>query len=269
MSFWAESFSFNGQSCTDYDLMLYELGNGDSEETEFASTTAISDDFVGGRWRPLFYGVKYQNKLTFEMTFGVNQCRLDQEQYLSRDEIDAIATWLTRVEQYCWLTIDQDDMADYRYKCMISGIRLVSYGKIPYALRVTVTCDSPFAYHLPEEKTVSIRGSTSIVLNNKSSANGYYYPKIEYTRTSTGYSTFSVSVSGDNGRTFTINNIPNSITQISIDCENCIITDNQDINLYDKCNYLWPRLLPGNNTITFYGYGTVKITCEFPANIGG
>lgn len=269
MSFWAETFTFNSRSCTDFELMLYDIGDNGSEESEFASTVTVQEDTISGRWRPLFYGVKYQNKLTFELTFGVDQCRLDEERYLSRSEIDAIATWLTGHDEYHWLTIDQEDMEDIRYKCMITGLKLTSYGKLPFALQATVTCDSPYAYRTPFEQNYIVNGTASFTIDNMSALNGYFYPKVSYQRTSKSTNTLILENVTDGNRKFIINNIPNAVNRIDIDNDVCVITNDQDLNLYGGCNYKWLRLKPGNNVLNITANGTVTLLCEFPINVGG
>ena len=268
MSFWGETFTFNDVPCTDFDLMLYDIGDNGNDESDFASPVMIVDDTIGSNWKPHFYGVKFQNKLTFEMTFGVNQCRLDSGQHLTRSEIDSIASWLTRQDKYCKLTIDQEDMADYYYKCIITDLKLVDYGHMPLAFKATVTCDSPYAYHAPIEETFTLNGPTQIQIDCQSSANGFYYPKFEYTRTQLNISSFSIQNYTTQDPRFSLSAIPISVTTINIDGEHCLLTNNQDINLYGNCNYQWPRLVPGINNIVATGYGTLKITCEYPANIG-
>lgn len=267
MSFWAETFTFNGTSCQNYDLMLYDIGGDDSNDPEFASVVTVTDEWVGSRWRPYFYGSKFQNKLTFDLVFGVNECRIDQGEYLTRSEIDAIATWLTGHDEYHWLTIDQEDLEGIRYRCMVTGLKTVSYGRIPWALQATVTCDGPFAYRTPTSVTYNSTGSRQIQFENKSSLNGYYYPVIRFDRRSG--TSFSIENVTDGGRTFTMSNIPTSITTIQVDNDSCVITDDQDINLYGNCNYNWLRLKKGMNTLNLTGNGVFTFECEFPVNTGG
>ena len=183
MAFWGRTFVFDGIPCEAYDLMMYDVGDSGDEDAELASTATIDEETVGHRRKPYFYGVKYENKLTFEIVFGVNQRRLDAGKYLDRYEIDAIAGWLTGHDGYKWLEIEQPDARLIRYNCMITGLSLIQYGKVQWALRAEVTCDGPYAYKHPEETSYTVNGETNVTFYNESKINGYYMPDIEITQT--------------------------------------------------------------------------------------
>lgn len=259
---------FNGVPCEDFDLMLYDVGNIGQENGEFASVVSIVEEELATKWKPIFYGVKFDNKLEFEMVFGVNQERLDDGSFLDRYELDAVASWLTGLDGYRWLSIVQEDMTQVRYKCYISSLEIIDYGMIPWALRATITCDSPFAYLSPHIYTFNVSGTTdNIYIMNESSLNGYYYPTIKYNRT--GGNSLSITNKSDKDYTFAITGIPSSVNQISVNNENGVIENNADLNLYDGFNFNFFRLKRGLNQLTISGTGTIQIICEFPVNVGG
>ena len=127
MAFWGKAFVFNDFPCEEFGLMLYDIGNETQGEGTFASTVSIVEEVVGARWKPWFYGVRYEKKLQMDIIFGVDERRLDKEKYLDRYEIDEIASWLTGHDKYLWLEIEQEDMEYVRYHCMISELSIVSY----------------------------------------------------------------------------------------------------------------------------------------------
>lgn len=267
MAFWGKTFVFNDISCEAFDLMLYDIGNDTQGEGTFASTVSIIEDVVGNRWKPWFYGVKYEKKLEFEIVFGVNTERIDRGKYLARFEIDEIASWLTGHDKYMWFAIDQEDMAHVHYRCIITDLSLVSYGNIPWAMKATITCDSPYAYLYPQEFSYEINGTKEIEFPNGSSHNGYYMPILDIT--TTGGGTISITNKTDNDRTFELKDMPASITNIRVNNDTCVITNNADLNLYPYCNCKFFRLVRGYNTLSVTGNCTLKILCEFPANTGG
>lgn len=267
MSATGETFSFNGKSCEDYQLMIYDIGGDDSGDSTFASVVSITEETVASRWKPYFYGTQFQEKLSFSFTFGVNQCRIDDGEYLTKAEIDDIATWLTGHDKYMWLEIDSDDMENIRYHCMITELKLVEFGHIPWAFEATVTCDSPFAYRTPGSQSFAINGTRQIVFNNLSSLNGYYYPEIHFDISSGGG--FSIENMTDGGRTLTFADLPGSVHRVNVFNDSCVVTNDQDLNIYDKCNYNWLRFKRGENTLNVVGNGTLTINYEFPVNIGG
>ena len=268
MAFWGKSFIFDGYPCEDFDLMIYDIGSSAQGASEFASTASIVDESLPSKWKPIFYGVKFDSKLCFTIVFGVNQHRIDDQNYLDRYEIDTIATWLTGHQQYKWLAVEQDDMTFVRYKCIFTSLECVEYGRIPWAMKAEVTCDSPYAYMYPHEYQYTLNGTAkSITFFNESSINGYYRPIIEYSTSSGG--NLEIINNTDNGRIFKFTGLSSASQQITIDNENCVITSSADTNIYDKFNYNFFRLKRGYNQLQITGNGTLKILCEFPINVGG
>lgn len=298
MAFWGHSFTFDGRPCEDYDLMMYDIGGNSQDEANFASSGNIIEDVVGVRWRPYFYGVQFENKLEFEITFGVNMDRLDHKEHLSRSEISEIASWLTGHTQYKWLEIEQEDLEYIRYKCMITDLSIVSYGNIPYTFRAKITCDSPYAYKREQEYQYNITGTTQMSIYNESCLNVPYYPivvfepsidsiqeassigdlsshsigEMKHIRIGSLASgqgeaiSFSIKNNTDSGRTFQIDNMPGSISSVLIDNDHGIISNNMDLNIYPMCNFRFFRLIKGMNELEVTGNGILRIICEYPVN---
>lgn len=243
MAFWATSFVYNDVPCDDFDLMLYDINGEEQSSGVFASNVTMVENQLPRQWRPRVYGIKREGKLEFDIVFGVNQYRLDNNMPLSRYELDAIASWLTGHDGYKWLSIAQEDMAYVRYKCIISKLEIIEYGTIPWALKATVTCDSPYAYMTRHEFTYTISGTDVISFLNESSHNGYYMPKIEYYPSAAG--NFSIVNQTDDGREFKFTNIPGSVEELYIDNENCVITNSANLNLYPNFNFKFFRLKRG------------------------
>lgn len=267
MAFWGNSFIFNDIPCEDYDLMLYDVGNDTQSTGKFASGVSIVEETLPSKYKPLFYGVKFDKKLNFDMVFGVNERRLDSEKYLDRYELEAIAFWLTGHDKYMWLEIEQKDLEYIRYRCIITELEIVEYGNIPWALKASVTCDSPYAYLYPQTFEYNILGTKTIDFYNEGSHNGYYLPQIEISSLIGG--SFSIVNISDNNRTFSFRNVPASVTKIMVDNDRCIITNNQGLNIYPYFNFNFLRLVKGENRLQINGTGKLKIICEFPVNVGG
>lgn len=267
MAFWGKSFVFNGYPCEAFDLMLYDVGSDAQGAGQFASVVTVIEENLPSKWKPVFYGTKLEGKLQFDIVFGVNEERLDSNNYLDRYEMDAIASWLTGHDRYMWLEIEQEDMDHVRYRCMITGLVMVEYGNIPWAMKATVSCDGPYAYMTPHEYEYELNGTHTIEFYNEGSHNGYYKPVIQYT-SSDGGDLEIVNLTDDN-RTFKFTGIPAAAVTVNIDNENCVITNSADLNLYPYFNYKFFRLRRGYNILQITGYGTLKIICEFPVNVGG
>lgn len=266
MSYFGRAFMFDSVPCEAYDLMLYDIGN-DDDDISVPSIGEIVDETVGDQWKPYFYGVKPADKLEFNIVFGVSETRLDEGKFLDRYEVAAVSTWLTGHKEYKWLFIDQPDMRPFGYRCMIKDMNIVQYGKVPWALKAHVICDSPYAYLEEMQTGITVSGTKQIEFFNASSLNDFYYPRITFMRTSG--TAFSVKNAQDNNRGPSFTDIPSSVTSISIDNEHGVITNNQGINLYDRFNFQFLRLARGYNNLTIKGNGSLDIICEFPVNVGG
>lgn len=267
MSFYGCHFSFDGMPCTEYGLMLYDFGVTSSGDGVLSSEITISEDRISRRYSPLHYGVVTNKPLEFSMTFGADIDAIDSDVYLDRPDLEAIAVWLTGHKTYKWLEITQPDMETVRYKCFITNLRYVDFGKLPWGITCTVICDSPFAYLYPEVYTYNIGDQLSLTFYNKSSYRGYYKPKLIIEPTDGG--TFSIQNNSDGGRIIQFTDLPAVVSKITIDNENEIISCDEIANLYPYFNFNFFRLIRGNNQLVINGSGKLQIVCEFPVNIGG
>lgn len=265
MSFYGCQFSFDGIPCLEYGLMVYDFGST-NEDGKFTSPVEIQEDRTAKRYSSLHYGATQNKPLTFSFTFGADMNAIDKNEHLSRWDMDVIARWLTGHDEYKYLEITQPDMESVRYKCIISDLEYITYGKIPWAFTCQVTCDSPFAYTYPETMSLSIDGNIAAALECRAACK-YYFPKI-IINMKNGNS-FSIINHSDGDRVFKFENIPSAVKTITVDNENEIITNSASLNLYDKFNFNFLRLVRGYNHLEFVGSADVCFECEFPINIGG
>ena len=63
MAFLGNYFVFNDIPCDDYDLMLYDVGSTAQSSGNFASGVSIIEETLPSRYKPHFYGVKFDKKL--------------------------------------------------------------------------------------------------------------------------------------------------------------------------------------------------------------
>lgn len=269
MSFWGYEFLFDGKSCREFGLMVYDIDSNTQGDISFPSAGTIHEERIAGRTTSLFYGLEQNEALTFRLVFGVNLGSIHAHSSLDRWDIASIASWLTGHTEYKWLEIAQPDMETVRYRCLISELETISYNGEPWAFSCTVSCDSPFGYTYPYSYVIA--SGQTYCLRSKSSYNGYYRPKMRLTTTSgSGNKSFSIVNQSDGGRTFSFTGLPAAIKEIEIDNENQVIVNRQEgLNLYPYCNFTFFRLKRGENLLRVTGNYDVEIICEFPVNIGG
>ena len=267
MAFWGSEFIFDNVPCSTMGLMVYQFGSNAQEDVNFQNGDVI-EDRIPGRYDALTYGLVQNQALEYTLVFGANMDSVDANRSIDRYEVEAIASWLTGHNTRKWLTIVQDDMESFRYKCFISELKLITYGDMPWAFSCRVSCDSPFAYSLPEEYVYEVNGEKVVSLFNRSSFHGFYRPKMEISIH--GGDSVSIQNLSDNDRLFEFTSLPGgSSLIITIDNKNQVITNNMDLNLYPYFNMKFMRLVRGDNMLKVTGNATVKFICEFPVNIGG
>ena len=265
MSFFGCTFSFDGVSSEEFGLVLYEVGSTKQNTTSFETTMELHEDRIPNRNRPLFYGAYQNTSLSFPLTFGLKPSIYNDGGSLDRSDFQRIASWLTGQDQYKWLVIYQDDLFFARYRCVIQDLSVINTSLSPVAFTCTVQCDSPFAY-LPKEKyQLNLSGSSEINIRNRSSMNMPYYPVILLK--GDGVSDFKMEAVRES-RTTELVGISTEPGTIRMDCENEILTCENDLNLYQYFNFKFPRLLRGDNQFIVSWNGTMTIECDFPINIG-
>lgn len=267
MAFWGNEFIFDGVPCSEFGLMVYHFGANGQEDVNFQNGEIV-EDRIPSRYDALTYGLVQNQSLEYTLIFGANMESVDANSSLDRYDVEAIAAWLTGHQVRKWLIISQSDMEPFRYKCMISELRLITYGDMPWAFSCKVSCDSPFAYTLPEEYVYTVSGELQVRLFNRSSYNGFYRPKMEIAMY--GGSSIAIQNLSDNNRTFELKDLPGGRSLvIYVDNKNQIITNSMDLNLYPCFNMKFMRLVRGDNILKITGRAEVKFVCEFPVNIGG
>lgn len=201
MAFWGTEFIFDDIPCSEFGLMVYHFGSNGQDDVSFKNGEII-EDRIPGRYDALTYGLVQNQSLEYTLVFGANMESLDANANLDRFEVEAIAAWLTGHSTRKWLVIVQNDMEPFRYKCTISELKLITYGDLPWAFSCKVSCDSPFAYTLPDEYIYTVSGQSQVRLFNRSSYNGFYRPKMEITMY--GGDGISIQNLSDNNRTFPV-----------------------------------------------------------------
>lgn len=267
MSFYGSSFSFDGISCEEYGLMLYDFDTHTQGDSKYATGMQIIEDRLPMRSRSLFYGAYYDAPLEFKLVFGVDEDSAACGTPLDRQDMEVIGSWLTGHNAYKWLAIDQPDMEGLLYRCIITDLEMIEVAMCKWAFQCNVHCDSPYAYTLPQQIRYEVDGELDAILHSRSSANGFYYPDV------------SIALSGSDG--FRITNVSDGERStefsgplqfgdtIELSGDTGIISARSGLNMYQHFNFVFPRLVRGDNKIKITGRGAVTFTCSFPVNIGG
>lgn len=267
MAFWGDYFIYDGIPCTEFGLRLYEV-NGVSPGNGSFSMPTISEDRIASKNRSFFYGTTQNEPLKFKMVFGLDKDLANTGEYLDRWDRESISAWLSPLDGYKWLEIEQHDMEQVRYRCRIESLTLVELANVPVAFSCEVRCDSPFAYLYPQTYKYTCSNRTNVLIRNLGSSRGGYSPKLRITLN--GSDTIQIINHSDNDRTFEFKSLPQSyFLVIDVDNENGVITNSMDLNLYPYFNFEFFKLVCGDNQLEVVGNCIVEMICEFPVSIGG
>lgn len=276
MNFYGCYFTYNGKSCQDFDLALYEIGNGSDDSFEFPSVGKALMEWIPTKSKAFYYGLQKNEPMTFDLTFGIDPTNNDVsiDNCLKRIDIQKIADWLTGYTDgyYNILTIDQEDMQSFEFHCYISNLRLNSYSRYPLSFSCTVTCDSPYAYQVDENV---------ITWESAGTANNYimvpaickihegYMPKMQIIPHTEG--DISILKLGVGEKPFLINSFSGMANNciISVDNDTKVIECNKPINIYKYVGDNYIKLHPLSNAFTLTGNFTLKWYLKYPVNIGG
>lgn len=264
MAFYATSMIFDGVPCESYGLRLYYTVSGSSQTAgTLGGKIELVGDQIARRSDTFYYGQIWNEPLEQYLILGVDH----DNGRLDRVDLAAISYWLMGHSGYRCLDICQEDMTWVRYHCKVTQVEQIELQGAQIGVKVSVICDSPFAYQLPVKQTIVFAGSTSAIYRNESNVRRYYCPKMTITLNGTSDS-FSLQNRTDGGRAFQLTGLPLSPLVIQLDGLNQVMTCSTGLNLYEKCNLLFPRFLPGRNDLVVTGDGSLVLDSEFQMNVG-
>lgn len=256
-------FTFAGESSAMYGLYVCDFGEESHSDVAFGNQAEIIEAGTPNRIRPIHFGVNYHEEpLEFSLILGTDRS-------IDRYEMQSISLWLTGYQDYQWLQIDQPDMQDVLYRCLITSLQPITVGWIPHAFRATVRCDCPYAYGQEFQDNYVISGETKILFRNESTTKEYFKPDLIISP-AVGTTSVSIKNTNDNNREFAFTGLPSSDIVISIDNKNGIITEQTfGYNLYDNFNMNFFRCICGDNNLVINGDCQLTIQGRFLYNVSG
>lgn len=246
-----------------YGLYVCDFGGTGQSDVSFGNAGKIVEASTATRIKQIHFGVNYnEDPLEFQIVFGT-------ERALDRYDMQNIAMWLTGHQNYQWLQIDQPDMQDYLYHCIITDLTPISVGWISHAFQATVRCDCPYAYGQEYSQTYNISEDSTVLFRNDSTIRDYYKPKLVI-QPSSGVTAVSIINLSDAGREFAFTGLPASDIAIEVDNDSGIITESTfGYNLYDNFNMNFFRCVPGDNQLKISGNSKITISGRFLYNVAG
>lgn len=244
----ALSFVYNGQSSEDYGLYIGEL-DGKMENSSMASTnTEIIYDTIPNRIENLVYQVKRSEDL---LEFNLKLFFADVEN-TGKDDLKYVDQWLFSNKYPNKLIFCQEDMVNCYYNAIFKKNEILYHGNKPYGYECTVQCDSPYAYEIEREKTISIQSGDigKLRINNISSGTSYIYPSMNFICNRENGSVFIKNIN-DNNRTLIFENLKQG-EEITLD-KWFQISSSYGLRRLGNCNKRWLRFVKGINNIEITG----------------
>lgn len=257
--FKGREFVFAGKSSADYGLYIADFGSKKHSANSFGNVAELVETRLANRVTPLHYGVRYHDSpLSFSLIFSA-----DRE--LNRYEMQEIACWLTGYEQYQWLSIVQDDMADVQFRCLVRELTPIHVGWRVYGFEAEFVCDCPYGYSSPFSYTATVSGSGALDVVNRSTARVSLRPMLTIRTSGTDF----LIRNDATGAEFALTGMPTGEKTITVDGENEVVSEKtHGYNLYAYFNFSFPELTPGTNPLHITGSGDLVLTGRYLLNVG-
>ncbi|MBQ0090042.1 MAG: hypothetical protein KBT27_12010 [Prevotellaceae bacterium] len=281
MSYYNTQFKYRGKTNTDYDLIIVALDNGDKGEVEsfLGMEDTHSSNYDGTMWYD--YGAKYDSTVTLTITM-IKKNYSDFSIYDFRN----VARWLTGSKMASWLDVQEQFHSEINYSFLCKCIDLQQYKLDGRVIGVVAKfkATSPWAFsplqclQIVNGKQTVITGTEinpfKFIINNHSDdIYSFLYPNIFITNENTSHEGISLTnismpsteIVGDN-KLILSNLNPN---------ESILIHDNQMIQtniehntIGSRFNWIWPKMVAGNNTFEFIGTGKIIFAYRYPIKVG-
>lgn len=271
---YATSFVYGGVSSDELGLYIASINDKQViSQSSLGAELEIHEEFIPGRIRSLFYGVTENEPLEFSLNLAATDV-------FDRYHLEAIASRLAGTQEYKWLEIDQPDLRDVRFRCILNDFEVTYLAGEPLGLSCTAHCDSPYAWEFPREFSVTVgeTGVATLNIYNTSSSNRVYEPKMEI-YIPAGNVDVQIVNTNDKNRLFQLySEVPiGSEVTFDIDNDRRIIDSIGTSVVQDAYTYLthngykFFRLVKGMNklNITAPAGTIVTVKCEFPKRVGG
>lgn len=260
--FQAREFVFAGLPSSYFGLYCCDFGSTQHQDNAFGNKAKIIEERINDRVRPLHFGVNYHDEpLTFTMIFG-------GDEPFDRHDMQAISKWLTGYQQYQWLKINQPDMQDVVFRCLIRELTPISVGWFPYAFSAEVICDCPYAYSNEFEQSYDVQSGDIIMLRNLSTAREILRPVMTIDIPS-GTKSFSLTNKSNGNQVFAFTGLPGGALHIVIDNETGIITETtQGLDMYPYFNFNFFEMALSDNFLFVEGDAKVTFTGRYLMNVG-
>lgn len=252
-------FLYAGQDSEEFEVMLCSIGNINTETNDEETSLVTSKSPFKDSW-DLHY-IENTAPLNFTLTIAdINGL------YLDSDRQRILKRWLCKDKRY-WLQVDQDDLMEVYYYCIMNNPRPVNNAKFTGGMELNVICDCGHAWsYLHKEFYETNNGVLTFDFNNVADYDNYIlYPTVIINPTKNGNISIRNNTTGD--EVVIKNCITNEIITIDGRSDNAETTSYR--RLLDDWNKNVVELITGVNNLTLTGNFKMLFEYRMPIRVGG
>ncbi len=258
MTIYEPNFIYANEDSMSYGVMLCSIDTintdtNDEENNIITSTTPYKETWD-------FHGVEKSAPLQFTITIAKTDGT-----YFDAFEMRMCKKWLCK-NTFNWLQINQNDISDAFYYCIITNPRPVNVGMLTAGLQFNVTCNAQSPWTELKSKVYTSTVTKNLSVNVISDFDKYVlYPILTVAATANG----DISIVNNTiNKTLTFKGcVTNEI--ITLDCRNYKIKSSLGRVMLDSWNKNILELVEGTNSIVMEGAFTMKLQYRLPIRIGG
>lgn len=258
MSVYECKFTYGNQSSDEFGVFLCSFDSGDSSTTDEPTNLILSKNNYKKKFD--LHGVAIDEPLIFNITIA----KVDGT-FFDANEEEAVKKWLCK-NSWNYLKIEQDDLADKSFCCIINNPQKVKIGKKTGGISFTVTCNSNIAWGEKNKRSYHSTSTLTFNFNYKEKFDKELLSPV-FTIHSKANGTISIKNNTTN-KILTVNGCTNGETMI-FDSESETFESSTGRALISSWNKTFINMIDGNNSITLTGNFSLTIEYRLPVRIGG
>jgi hypothetical protein len=251
-------FIYAGQTSDAYNVILCSIGTQNTSTNDETSEIISTKTPFKKKWD--FHHLEYTTSLQFTMTIA----KPDGTYFDSREQRN-IKKWLCK-SNYNWLQIDQDDLGEVYYYCIITNPHPVDVGMMNAGFEFQINCNSICAWSDLKQISYAVTNTINFDVYNDFDYEDYIlYPTLTITPNIAGNIKI---INNTTSQIVSINNC-NINETIVMDCDNDKIISSSGRVLINDWNIEFLEITNGVNNITIEGNCTILMEYRLPIRVGG
>lgn len=279
MSYYNTKFTYLGKTNADFDLVVVAFdGARDNGATDsYLKMSSVKDKNYNGTMY-YEYGARYESTATPTITMVKKNY-----QDFTIQEFRNVARWLSGTQFSSWLDVQDNDYPNdiiCSFLCKCVDLQQYKFDGRVVGVIARFESLSPWAFssiqglQVVDEESTTISGTEEspfqFTINNRTDdLYTYVYPHVMIVNKGGGDGEFSLtntSIPGGMNVSECIQLASNET--ITLHGNSIITTDAPSKTMSKRFNWIWPKLVPGQNVFEFVGTGEIIIAYRYPIKIG-